>query len=322
MQALLIEAGQVRYTTSHPVPVPNNDEVLIEVIQAGICSTDLEIVKGYMNFSGVLGHEFVGTVVGGDAGALKGKRVAGEINCVCGKCDMCQSGLSNHCRARRVLGIRGKDGAFAEYLTLPRRNVHLLTETIDNDQAIFVEPLAAALQIVKQVPLEARQKVIVVGDGRLGLLSVQVLAHYGGKGKVVLLGKHEEKIMFAEKRGFQGILLSDILIKPEWDVVVDCTGSPEGFATACQLVRPRGKLILKSTLAAQQPINLSPLVIDEITLIGSRCGPFPDAINALAAEQAVVHGLITSRFKLSDWEEAFQKSQESNQIKVVLEIKN
>ncbi|MCP4707485.1 MAG: alcohol dehydrogenase catalytic domain-containing protein [Planctomycetes bacterium] len=321
MQALLIEAGKVRYTNSHQTPAPQNDQVLIEVIQAGICSTDLEIVKGYMNFSGVMGHEFVGTVVGG-APDLKGKKVVGEINCVCGKCDMCQSGLSNHCRARQVLGIHNKDGAFAEYLTLPRRNIHVLADSVDNDQAIFVEPLAAALQIVKQVPLESRQKVIVVGDGRLGLLSVQVLAHYGGKGKVVLLGKHEEKIMFAEKRGIQGILLQDMLIKPQWDVVVDCTGSPEGFATACQLVRPRGKLILKSTLAAQQPIDLTPLVIDEITLIGSRCGPFPDAINALAAEQAVVHGLITSRFKLANWEKAFQKAADSNQIKVVLEIKN
>ena len=321
MQAVLIEAGRVRYTTTHPAPAPDNDEVLIEVIQAGICSTDLEIVKGYMNFSGVMGHEFVGKVVGG-AADLKGKRVVGEINCVCGKCDMCQSGLSNHCRKRRVLGIQGKDGAFAEYLTLPRRNVHVLTEALDNDQAIFVEPLAAALQIVKQVPLESRQKVVVVGDGRLGLLAVQVLAHYGGKGKVVLLGKHEEKLMFAEKRGIQGILLNDMLLKPQWDVVVDCTGSPEGFATACQLVRPRGKLILKSTWATPQPVHLAPLVIDEITLIGSRCGPFPDAINALAAEQAVVHGLITSRFKLSDGEKAFQKAAEPNQIKVVLEIKN
>ena len=320
MQALVIEAAQVRYTTTHPTPTPGEDEVLIQVIQVGICSTDLEIVKGYMNFSGVLGHEFVGTVVGG-AADIKGKRVVGEINCVCGKCDMCQSGLSNHCRNRQVLGIQDKNGAFAEFLTLPRRNVHLLNDNIDNDQAIFIEPLAAALQIVKQVPLEPRQKVIVIGDGRLGLLSVQVLAHYGGKGKVVLLGKHQEKLMFAEKRGIQGILLQDMLIKPEWDVVVDCTGSPDGFATACQLVRPRGKLVLKSTWADKKPIDLTPLVINEITLIGSRCGPFPDAINALAAEQAVVHGLITSRFKLPDWEKAFQNAREAKQIKVVLEIK-
>ena len=320
MQALIVENGRVRYTGKHPEPKAGSDEVLIAVEEAGICATDLEIEKGYMNFEGVMGHEFVGRAAGG-ARELKGKRVVGEINCVCGKCDMCQSGLSNHCRVRETIGIQGRDGAFAEYVTLPRRNVHELPETISNDEAIFIEPLAAALQIVKQVPLEPRHKVIVVGDGRLGLLAVQVLARQGGKGKVVLLGEHEEKLMFAEKRGIQGILLEEMIIKPEWDVVVDCTGSAGGFATACSLVRPRGKLVLKSTWAAREAVDLSPLVVDEITLIGSRCGPFADAINALAAQQVVVNGMITSRFKLADGKQALEKSQEPGQIKVVLDIK-
>ncbi len=326
MQALVLANGKVEYTRSYPEPKPESDELLIAVELAGICATDLEIIKGYMGFSGVLGHEFVGTVVKG-ARDLMGKRVVAEINCVCGKCDMCHSGLSNHCRERKVIGIKGHDGAFAEYLAVPRRNVHVLGNTLSNETAIFVEPLAAAMQIVQQVPIEDRHKVIVVGDGRLGLLAVQVLAAAGGKGNVVLLGRHEHKLTFAEKRGIQGILLDDMLIKPQWDVVVDCSGSPEGFETACKLVRPRGKLILKSTWATEsvgradfRPVDISPLVINEVTLIGSRCGPFANAVNALTAKQVETNGLITSRFKLAQGVEALEKAKEAEQIKVVLEI--
>ena len=327
MDALVFTGEKVEFTSSYPQPKPGADEVLIAVETAGICSTDLEITKGYMGFSGVLGHEFVGTVEKGPRN-LQGKRVVADINCVCGQCDMCQSGLSSHCPNRQVIGIQGHDGVFAEYVVVPQRNVHVLPDTLGNDEAIFVEPLAAAMQIVQQVPIEKRNKVIVVGDGRLGLLAVQVLANAGGKGNVVLLGKHEEKLTFAEKRGIQGILLENMLIKPEWDVVVDCTGSPGGFATACQLVRPRGKLVLKSTWATDRqsatddtPIDLSPLVINEITLIGSRCGPFANAINALAAQQVVTNGLITSRFKLADGVRAMEAAKQSNQIKVVLQVK-
>ena len=327
MDALVFTGGKVEFTSSYPQPKPDTDEVLIAVETAGVCSTDLEITKGYMGFSGVLGHEFVGTVEKGPRN-LQGKRVVADINCVCGQCDMCQSGLSSHCPNRQVIGIQGHDGVFAEYVVVPQRNVHVLPDTLGNDEAIFVEPLAAAMQVVQQVPIEKRHKVIVAGDGRLGLLAVQVLANAGGKGNVVLLGKHEEKLTFAEKRGIQGILLENMLIKPEWDVVVDCTGSPGGFATACQLVRPRGKLVLKSTWATDRqsatddtPIDLSLLVINEITLIGSRCGPFANAINALAAQQVVTNGLITSRFKLADGVKALEAAKQPNQIKVVLQVK-
>ena len=320
MQALVLKGNKLELVRSYADPKPGSDEVLVEVELTGICTTDLEIIKGYAGFEGVLGHEFVGRVVKG-ARELAGKRVVAEINCVCGKCDMCQSGLNSHCRNRQVIGIQGHDGAFAEYIVVPRRNVHEIPEAITNEQAIFVEPLAAALQIVKQVPIEPRHKVIVVGDGRLGLLAAQVLTAQGGRGNVVVLGRHQEKLTFAEKRGIQGYLLDDMLIKPQWDVVVDCTGSANGFTTACRLVRPRGKLVLKSTWATQEPIDLSPLVVNEITLIGSRCGPFADAINALAAEQVVVNGMITSRFKLAQGEQAIRKAQEPGQIKVVLEIK-
>lgn len=319
MQALVYQQGKVQLVKNYPEPKPTTDEVLVQVELAGICGTDLEISRGYMEFEGVMGHEFVGTVIKGPR-ELTGRRVVAEINCVCGRCDMCHSGLANHCRDRQVIGIYKRNGAFAPYLAIPKRNVHIVPDTVSNEDAVFVEPLAAALQIVKQVPIESRDKVVVVGDGRLGLLAVQVLTARGSKGKVVLLGKHPEKLTFAEKRGIQGYLLDDMLIKSEWDVVVDCTGSADGFATACRLVRPRGRLVLKSTWAHGEPVNLSPLVIDEITLIGSRCGPFPDAINALAAEQVVTNGMITARFALGDAEKAFVKAQNSAQIKVVLEM--
>ena len=320
MQALVFQNGQVSFNPSYPEPKPGPDEVLIAVSLAGICQTDLEITKGYLDFTGVLGHEFVGTVVKGPRD-LKGQRVVAEINCVCGKCEMCQSGLSNHCRHRSTIGIKDHDGAFAEFIALPRRNVHPLPDAVSDADAVFVEPLAAALQIVKQVPIESRHRVIVVGDGRLGLLTVQVLAARGGKGNVRLLGRDPEKLTFCEKRGIQSTLLEDLLIKPEWDVVVDCTGTPDGFRTACQLVRPRGKLVLKSTWAANEPVDLTPLVINEITLVGSRCGPFPDAINALAAQQVVVNGLTTARFKLADGLAALEKARQPHQIKVVLETR-
>lgn len=317
MQALVVSEGKVDFVRSYPEPEVSSEEVLIAVEMAGICSTDLEIIKGYMDFQGVLGHEFVGKVVKGPKN-LMDKRVVGTINCVCGKCDMCLSGLSEHCRKRTVIGIDGRDGAFAEFLSLPKRNVHVLPDSLDAEKAVFIEPLSAALQIVKQVPIEKRHQVIVVGDGRLGLLAVQVLAQHSNRSQVALLGKHESKLTFCEKRGLRGIHLDDMLIKPEWDVVVDCTGSADGFSTACRLVRPRGKLVMKSTWLADKPVDLTPLVINEVTLVGSRCGPFPDAIHALAAEQVVVNGLITSRFELPEGLKALDKAGQSDEIKVVL----
>lgn len=320
MEALVFSNGTLNYQATHPEPRLGADEVLIEVSLAGICSTDLEIIKGYMGFSGILGHEFVGTVVKG-ARKLLGKRVVAEINCVCGKCDMCLSGLSSHCRVRQVIGIDARNGGFADYIAVPERNVHVLPDSLTNDEAIFVEPLAAAIQIAQQVPIEKRYKVVVVGDGRLGLLVVQVMAYWGGKKNVLLLGKHEDKLTFADKRGIRTQLLNEMIIRPEWDVVVDCTGAAEGFTTCSQLVRPRGKLVLKSTWAAKKTVDLTPLVINEVTLIGSRCGPFANGINALAAQHVVVNGMITARYKLSDGVKAVNKASKTDQIKVVLDIK-
>jgi len=321
MQALIRNPhGQVQFVNDYPDPRPGPDQVLLAVRLAGICGTDLQILQGYADFHGVLGHEFVAAVAKGPR-ELLGRRVVAEINCVCGRCDMCLSGLASHCRQRTVLGIHNHDGAFADLLVVPRRNVHVLPEAVPDDAALFVEPLAAALQIVKQCPIEPRNKVVVLGDGRLGLLAVQVLAAAGKKGNVVLVGKHPDKLLFAEKRGIQGVLLADLLLKPEWDVVIDCTGSPDGFAAAAALVRPRGRLVLKSTWTPAAPVDLSPLVVNEIQLIGSRCGPFPDAVNALAAGQVVTTGLITARYPLADGPAALQKARQPDQIKVVLEIR-
>jgi threonine dehydrogenase-like Zn-dependent dehydrogenase len=320
MRALVFQNGRIEFTPAWPDPIPPKNDVLVAVELVGICATDLEIVRGYMSFTGVMGHECVGRVIKGPQDLI-GRRVVGEINCVCGKCAMCQSGLSNHCLDRQVVGLFKHDGVFADYVTMPRRNVHLVPDVISNEEAIFVEPLAAAFQIVKQVALDQRQKIIVVGDGKLGLLIIQVLALKVPKNKVVLLGKHPEKLTFCEKRGLQTSLLDDFLIKPEWDIVVDCTGTADGFTTACNLVRPRGKLILKTTRVHDKPIDMSPLVVNEITLIGSRCGPFPDAINALAAKQVVTNGLITASFPLEEGDKAFAKAAEPNQIKVVLTVK-
>jgi threonine dehydrogenase-like Zn-dependent dehydrogenase len=320
MRALIFKNGKTEFTPSYPDPIPGKNEVLVAVELAGICATDQEITRGYMNFSGVLGHEFVGRVIKGGQDII-GRRVVGEINCVCGKCAMCQSGLNNHCLDRQVIGLLNHDGVFADYAALPRRNVHVLPDVIPNEEAVFIEPLAAAFQIVKQVSLDERQKIIVVGDGKLGLLIVQVLTLRLPKGKIVLLGKHPEKLAFCEKRGIQSYLLDDMLVKPEWDLVVDCTGSADGFTTACNLVRPRGKLILKTTRLHDKPIDMSPLVVNEITLIGSRCGPFPDAINALAAKQIITNGLITSTFALEDGVKAMAKADQPDQIKVVLTVK-
>ena len=318
MQAVVYREGRVDLDSAYPDPTPQADDVLIRVSQAGICSTDLEIIKGYMGFSGVLGHEFVGQVVKGPRN-LVNQRVVGSINCICGKCDMCMSGLSEHCRQRTVIGIDHRDGAFAEFLSLPARNIHVLPDSISDDQAVFIEPLAAACQIVQQLRIEPRDRVLVIGDGRLGLLVVQVLARRGGKENVALLGKHENKLAFCEKRHIPCYLLSDMLFKAEWDIVVDCTGSPQGFATACRLLRPRGQLILKSTFHTDQPIDLSPLVINEINLIGSRCGPFPEAIRTLMAGEVQVDDLITARYPLTNAATALQNAAQSEHIKILLQ---
>jgi threonine dehydrogenase-like Zn-dependent dehydrogenase len=297
-------------------PPQSDGDTLLRVRQAAICSTDLEIVKGYMGFAGILGHEFVADVVSSPDKDLVGQRVCGEINIVCGRCDLCLSGLSNHCRARSVLGILKHDGAFAEYVRLPAANLHVVPKNVDDDQAVFVEPLAAAFQILKQIKLDGRKWVTVLGDGRLGLLVAQVLRNAGCPVRVI--GKYPEKLALCERWQIRSRPLADIVPRHDQDVVVDCTGSANGFEMAMQMVRPRGTIVLKSTVAAGKALNLAPLVIDEITVIGSRCGPFREAIRALSEKQIDVVSLIFRRMKLEQGVEAMDLAGRPGVLKVIL----
>jgi len=283
-------------------PDPQSDETLVRVNLAGICGTDLEILDGYMEYTGILGHEFVGTVEKSRNPTMVGKRVVGEINAGCGKCDSCMSGMQRHCPSRTVLGILKRDGAFAEFLSLPEKNLHVIPDSISNEQAVFVEPLAAAFEIKEQVSLKPEWNVAVVGDGRLAQLIIQVIKLTCSN--ITCFGKHESKL--------EGLVQSGIKIKigiestdeKLFDLVVEATGSNSGFVDTMKLVKPRGIVILKSTIASRENLDLTPTIINEITLIGSRCGLFKPAIDALASGIISVNSMIDSTFPLEKFEDA------------------
>lgn len=319
----MYENGELEYRSNHNAPALGSDEALIRPTRMGICSTDLEICKGYMGFSGVIGHEFVGVVersgkkVKND---LTGKRVVGSINCVCGKCDMCRGGLAEHCRDRTVLGISKRDGCFADSFTLPSRNLFEVPDGVDDDHAVFTEPLAAACQILRQLTIEGRPYITVLGDGRLGLLCAQVMSQLNAT--VRCIGKHPEKLALCEKWGVKHRPLADVGLRGDQDIVVDCTGSADGLTTAMGMVRPRGKILMKTTVAVHQdskPIDLSPLVINEIEVIGSRCGPFAEALDRMATGKVDVVSLISRRMKLADGVEAMRLAAGPDSVKVLLE---
>jgi len=325
MRALQFDKA-LSFQPRHPEPPASAGDTLLRVRQAGICATDLEIAKGYMGFRGVLGHEFVGEVVSSPEKDLVGQRVVGEINVVCGRCDLCLSGLSSHCRTRSVLGILNRDGAFADYVRLPAANLHILPRTVDDDAAVFVEPLAAAYQVIKQLA-GVRQAagggaslqnkwVTVLGDGRLGLLVAQVLREAGYPVRVI--GRHPDKLNLCEKWSIRHRLVHDIIPRHDQDVVVDCTGSAAGFELAMEMVRPRGTIVLKSTVAQGKPLNLAPLVIDEIQVLGSRCGPFREAIRALAEKRIDVASLIHRRMRIEQGVEAMEYAARPGVLKVLI----
>jgi threonine dehydrogenase-like Zn-dependent dehydrogenase len=318
MRAAVLD-GKVRFTRSYPAPATVAGECLIRVLTAGVCSTDLELAKGYMSFSGVIGHEFVGRVEDAPEAGLVGSRVVCEINCVCGQCDLCQSGLRNHCRNRTVIGISRRDGCFADLIAVPQRNCFRVPDSIDDEQAVFVEPLAAAIQVIKQVPVDAETKATVLGDGRLGLLVAQVLQS-AGVANLTLVGRHPHKLALLSQRGV--LTVESDAAKPDHsqDLVVDCTGKPAGLAAAMEFVRPRGVIVLKSTYADPGAVNLAPLVINEVQVIGSRCGPFPDAIDLLARKQVDVTGLISKRFKLDRVADALDAAARPDNVKVLLTV--
>lgn len=315
----------LRFETGYPKPALRDDECIVQVRLAGICSTDLHITRGYMNFSGVLGHEMVGEVIDGPR-QWHGKRVVSEINCVCRECEMCQGGLSNHCRKRTVLGIAGRNGVFADLVAVPPANLHEVPDTVSDEEAVFVEPLAAAYQVRVQCRIEPRMKVCVLGPGRLGLLVAQVLKETGCQ--LIAVGRNRQKLQLCEKKGVQAIHVDDVVARQDQDVVVDCTGSPSGLELAMQLVRPRGTIVLKSTYAnSDAPAdpsttlpNLAPIVIHEVNLLGSRCGPFPEAINALARQVVDVRAMISRTFPLDRALEAFEAAADPKNVKVLLKM--
>src|SRR5438876_234289 len=275
MRALRWDGTRLALARDAPDPRPGAGEALVRVHLAGICRTDLEITRGYLGFRGTPGHEWVGHVLAADDPALVGRRVVGEINLGCGVCRSCRAGLGRHCPGRRVLGILGADGAFAELIAVPAANLHPVPETIADREAVFTEPLAAAFEILDQMPSLAGAHAVVLGDGKLGLLVAQVLA--GAGAEVVLAGRHETKLARAQALGIR-----TGPPPPGADLVVDASGAPDGLALALALVRPRGTVVLKTTVAAEHRLHLAPAVINEVTILGSRCGRFPPALAALA----------------------------------------
>ncbi len=309
----------MRFDARFPDPQPAEGEAVIRVHLAGICATDLQITQGYMGFSGILGHEMVGTVTVGSA-RWKGKRVVAQINCPCGKCDMCVKGFSNHCRKRTVMGIQDRNGCFADFVAVPEANLHEVPPSVTDEEAVFVEPLAAAYQVLAQCPMDVKMTVSVVGTGRLGLLVAQVLAATGCR--LTAIGRNRSKLERCEKLGIQGVHVDELHPRNDRDVVVDCSGSPDGLRVAMSLVRPRGTLVLKSMYADSggAPVNLAPLVIHEVKLIGSRCGPFPEAVNALARKAVEVRSLISRTFPLEEGVLAFEFCRQRDTLKVLLRI--
>lgn len=315
VRALVLGGDGVRLERDRTDPVPAAGEVLVRVLRAGICETDLQLIRGYRPFRGVLGHEFVGRALGG---SFEGQRVAGEINCSCWTCESCLEGRANHCPHRTVIGIVDHDGAFADLIAVPERNLRPIPETVDTDAAVFVEPLAAAFQIPAQLSIARRDRVVVLGDGRLGNLCAQVLASVTEH--VLVIGKHAAKLAILDDLGIETRLLHDRPADRPADVVVDCTGSESGLTTALELVRPRGTIVLKTTIAGSQTVALAPVVVDEITIVGSRCGPFEQAIDALANGLIDVQPLISERFDLSDGVRALGRAGEPGVLKVLLDV--
>ncbi len=316
MKALRVKDKNVRLAD---VPVPEaNGEAIVRVLRSGICNTDLEIVRGYAGFSGTIGHEFVGVVEASSGAAeLVGKRVVGEINVGCGKCELCIGGDQRHCEKRTVLGIHDRDGAHAEFLKLPSANLIEVPQSVSDDAAVFAEPLAAAYGIFERVDIRRQTAVAVVGDGKLGLLAAMAMGLRADS--VVIIGKHREKISIAEKRGIEGILLENLGNRKKcFDVVVEASGSESGFTTAMDLVRPRGTIVLKSTFHGAAKWQGARVVVDEISIVGSRCGRLAPAVELLASNKVNVDDLISEEFSLEQGINALEHARKKGVLKVLL----
>jgi alcohol dehydrogenase len=318
MLSVHLANGRVE-TRRDPLPRIPKGFARIKLLKAGICSTDLELQRGYYGFSGTPGHEFVGevTAVADETGQpFLGQRVVGEINLACLKCDWCKRGLERHCPTRTVLGIVNHPGAFREYLTLPIHNLHKVPNSIFTDQAVFVEPIAAACEILDQVKIPKGSPVALLGDGKLGLLIAQVLQASGAE--VHLFGRHKEKMRIAERAGVTTEIMPKHLPKGTFRWVVDATGSNEGLQSAVTLCEPRGTIILKSTVHGLVSIDTAPVIVNEVTLVGSRCGRFAPALKLLSQGKLDVTSMIADEFPLSRAAEAFERAATKGVMKVLL----
>ncbi len=316
MTALCFDGRSVCVVTTNEPPALPPGEARIRMRLAGVCGTDLEIARGYLGFRGVLGHEFVGEVVEAASPGLQGARVVGAINCACQRCDFCSRGLPNHCPSRTVLGILGRDGVFQDTFTLPERNLYRVPDAVPDEHAVFAEPLAAACRVVEQVDIAPWQRVAVLGDGRIGVLCAYVLAEKSHS--VTLFGRRPGRVPFpiaVEERPVPE------QIRDRFAVVVEATGSPEGLAAALRLVEPLGTVVLKSTCAAPHATNLAPIVIDEVKVVGSRCGSLPAALELMAASRVPLASLISARISLADGAAALARAAEPGVLKVLIEGK-
>jgi threonine dehydrogenase-like Zn-dependent dehydrogenase len=350
MKAVVLNPA-LRLVTDRMKPKPGPGEALVRVRLCGICNTDLELMKGYMGFRGVPGHEFVGEVIeinptektspfngkssqastgraghasaaqegeGNERSSLIGSRVVGEINAACGECVFCKEGVPTHCERRTVLGILGRDGCMAEYLTLPIENIHPVPDNVSDEAAVFVEPLAAAYEILEQVEGSKTDRILVMGDGKLGLLCAMSLSTTGAE--VTLMGRHEHKMALAKPYGVNVLPLGERGLQKSFHVVVEATGTSEGFEQAMDHTCPRGIIVLKSTVAEGKPLNLAPVVINEITVVGSRCGPFVPALDALASGAIDPTPLIEATYPIDDALKAFEHAATKGALKVLVKF--
>jgi threonine dehydrogenase-like Zn-dependent dehydrogenase len=311
MRGVYCDGSSVRFRRDLDEPRAWPGEVVLRVRAVGVCDTDLQLARGYMAFRGVLGHEFVGQTT-------DGRRVTAEINNACHHCPTCREGLPHHCPHRSVLGILKHDGAMADLVAVPERNLHAVTDAIDDHQAVFIEPLAAAFRITEQLDLNPDVTIAVLGDGKLGLLCAWVARLTGAH--VHLVGKHPEKLALAGEGVRTHTLDEAKAMGRVFDVVADCTGSRTGLATALSLVYPCGTVVLKTTVAGEYSVNLAPVVIDEVRVVGSRCGPFPKAIAALAGGMVDVRPLVGAVYPLDEAETAFQAAAAKGAKKVLMDV--
>jgi alcohol dehydrogenase len=336
MKALFFDGLMPHFIEKYHTPEPEENEALIRVLVAGICTTDIEVTKGYKGFRGVPGHEFVGVVerVNGGYPGLIGKRVVGEINLGCGGCEYCAKGLEKHCLSRTTLGISEKDGVFAEYVTLPLKNLWEVPDNVADEEAVFTEPLAAAFEVLEQTHVKPTDKIAVLGDGTLGILMAFVLAQSGLD--IILVGKHESKLSIAARQKIKTRKLEELQRRRGYEVVVEATGSPTGLETALGIVKPRGTVVAKTTLAPESSesshehaglagertsLDLTRIVVDEITVLGSRCGPFPPALAALAKGRVDVKPLISATYPFDEVLTALKRAGESGSLRVLLDFR-